>query len=319
MTSLFDIRRIALPALLLALTLTVMAFSREGVELLLELKLAKEQIVAGEPVFYLVRLENKGVEILLGEIPFEPISTVASIYYNRGAQEPRKIFWPPKSSGVVTTDYTPFKKGEVKKIKGLIYFDYNPELQSYPFSQPDFYTLKAVLEVDYKLGETLTSKRLESNFVTLLVRPTPPTEREILELIDPESFDYHLREGGVAQKAAEFEVKGDEPFASFIQHRAAYQSFEEIDSTFQKNKLTPYIKFGLMKGYFKAGQPRKSIAAASRLMVYAGDFLLLEEAYRYLLKCYQATQQPASARTYERFLREEYPEYYKILKDRGDF
>ena len=37
MTSLFDIRRIVLPALLMVLTLTVMAFSWEGVELLLEL------------------------------------------------------------------------------------------------------------------------------------------------------------------------------------------------------------------------------------------------------------------------------------------
>ncbi|KPJ51191.1 MAG: hypothetical protein AMJ41_00195 [candidate division Zixibacteria bacterium DG_27] len=318
MISLFDIRRIALPALLVVLTLTVTAFSGEAVELLLELKLAQEQIIAGEPVFYSVRLENEGREILLREIPFEPISTAASVYYNRGAQEPRRVFWPPKSSGTVTAEYAPFKKGEVKRIKGLIYFDYNPELRSYPFSQPDFYTLKAVLEIDYKFGGILMSKRLESNFVTLLVRPTPPTEREILELIDPESFDYHLRQGTIAQKASKLKVEEDQPFQSFVYRRSDYPTFEEIDITFQKSMLSPYIKFGLMKGYFKAGQPRKCIAAASRVIIYAGDFLLLEEVYRYLLKCYQATDQPASAKTYERFLREEYPEYYQILLERGE-
>lgn len=318
MISRCDTRRVALPALLMVLTLTVMAFCQEEVELLLELKLAKEQIVAGEPVVYLVSLKNRGVNILLREIPFEPISTAASIYYNRGAQEPQKIFWPPESSRTVPTEYVPFKKGEVKEIKGLVYFDYNPELQSYPFSQPDIYTLKATLEISYRLQEAVQSKRLESNFVNLLVKPTPPTEREILELIDPESFDYHLREGTIAQKASKLQVEEDQPFQSFVYHRSDYPTFEEIDITFQRSILSPYIKFGLMKGYFKAGQPRKSIAAASGVIIYAGDFLLLEEVYRYLLKCYQATDQPASAKTYERFLREEYPAYYQILLERGE-
>jgi len=304
--------------LVVVLTMTVMAHSQEGVELLLVLELAKEQIVAGEAVFFSVSLENKGGDILLREIPFEPISTAPTIYYNRGAEEPRKMLWPPESEGPEAGQYSVFKKGKVKRMKGVIYFDYNPDHPGYPFSQPDFYTLKAVLEVDYKLGEGVHSKRLESNFVTLLVRPTPPTEREILQLIDPESFDYHLREGTIAQKASKLEVKEDQPFQSFVYHRSDYPSFGEIDLTFEKNRLSPYIKFGLMKGYFKAGKPRKSIAAASRLIVYTGEFLLLEEVYHYLLKCYIATEQPASAKTYERLLREEYPEYYQILLERGE-
>lgn len=295
-----------------------LAFSEDEVELLLKLELAKEQIFAGEPVFFTVSLKNGGAEILLREIPFQAISTAVSIIYNRGAEAPRRVLWPPEGSASHGEKYVPFAEDETRTLKGLIYFDYDPESPGYPFSQPDFYTLKAVLEVTCKLGETVRTKELESNFVTLLVKPTPPTEREILELIDPESFDYHLREGSIEQKASKVEIREDEPFGAFVQRRADYPSFEEIDVTFQRNRLAPYIKFGLMKAYSKAGKPRQSIAAASRLIVYAGDFLMMEEVYHYLLKAYRETGQQASANTYERFLREEYPEYYKTLLERGE-